>query len=331
MEKDYTFKTSGKHEFRCVVPYDHNYLTHCKERWRGQPLLSIFLSEFKAYNESYYTSAIQSGRIQINLKKVDLSYILKNGDSITHKAHRNEPPVLSTPIRVVFNSKNFLVVYKPASMPVHPSGAYHKNSMIYILEHEMNFPPLHLIHRLDRVTSGIILLAKNGKTAAEATKMFQSDSMQKFYVARVRGRLCEVEFEVDVGISCIDHKNGVYQADPKGKESKTKFKVLFYDARNDMSVVRCQPLTGRTHQIRVHLKFIGHPIANDVAYGGDFSDPVIPPEVNFRLHDGNEGIELDQTKQVEIWLCSFRYVLSQNLDFSIPLPDWALPSFSLTS
>lgn len=327
---DYTYKLSGGHEFRCVTPYEHNYITHCKERWRNRGILELFLSEFRAYNESYYTNAILSGRILVNLKKVSLDYILKNGDTITHKATRNEPPVLSTPIKIVFDSENFLVVHKPASMPVHPSGAYNKNSMIYILENEMNYKSLHLIHRLDRVTSGLILLAKNSVTAAEATKLFQSDDMQKYYVARVRGWVKEQEFEVDGAIVCVDHKNGVYKVQAGGKESKTRFKVLFYDRKSDMTVLRCQPLTGRTHQIRVHLTYIGHPIANDVGYGGSLIDPVIVPEVNFRIHDGTDGIELDSTKQVEIWLCSYRYILTPNLNFSIPLPAWAHPDFSIT-
>lgn len=327
--KDFIFKLHDNHLFRCVIPYEHQYTTHCKERWRDQNILSTFLKEFKAYSEDYYRSSILNGQIQVNLKAVPLTYTLKNGDTIYHKALRNEPPVLAHRIKVLFDSPNLIVVYKPASMPVHPSGAYYKNSMLYILQHEMHLWPLHLIHRLDRVTSGIILLAKNSKSASEATKLFQTDTMQKYYVARVKGNFPHLHYELAAGISCVDHKNGIYTVDQAGKPSTTSFKKLFYDPESDQSVLECQPLTGRTHQIRVHLTYLSHPIANDIAYGGELINPVSVPEVNYKLQSGEHKIELDNTKQVEIWLCSYRYVLTPNLDFSIPLPDWAQPGYKV--
>jgi len=327
--KDFIYKLHEGHLFRCVVPYEHQYITHCKERWREQNILSMFIKEFKAYSEDYYRESILTGKIQVNLKKVGLDYTLKNGDTINHKASRNEPPILAEHIKIVFESENLLVVKKPASMPVHPSGAYYKNSMIYILQHEMKLWPAYLVHRLDRVTSGIILLAKNSKSAAEATKLFQTDTMQKYYVARVKGNFPHLHYQLNAGITCLDHKNGVYAVDPLGKPSSTIFKKFFYDSESDQTVLECQPLTGRTHQIRVHLSHLNHPIANDIAYGGTLLNPVSVPEVNYKLQCGAHQIELENTKQVEIWLCSYRYVLTQNLDFSIPMPEWAQPGYKL--
>ena len=243
----------------------------------------MFLTEFKAYDEAYYKEAISLGLIQVNSQRVDLSYILRNGDTITHSALRNEPPVLNTRIIIACDLPNILVVNKPSSIPVHPSGAYYKNSMIYILEHEMGFKNLHLVHRLDRVTSGLIILAKNPQTANVLTSMFQSHTTQKYYVARVKGNFPYIDKVINEKIMCISHKEGIYKVNDSGKESITRVKKLFYDSIHNESVVECKPLTGRTHQIRVHLSYIGYPIANDTCYGGEMLNPIQSPESLFRL------------------------------------------------
>lgn len=327
LAEEYVTKELNGVMFRCVKPYDHTYLTYCKERWRNRNIFTMFLTEFKAYDEGYYKEAIQSGLIQVNSQVVDLDYTLRNGDKITHSALRNEPPVLNTAIQIISDLPNILVVHKPSSMPVHPSGAYYKNSMLYILEHEMGFSQLHLIHRLDRLTSGIIILAKNPKMASTLTSFFQSHSTKKYYVARVKGNFPYLYKEINEKIACLSHKDGVYKVDPMGKHSITLVKKMFYDAEADESVLECQLLTGRTHQIRVHLSHLGYPIANDVCYGGQLLNPIEAPESLFRLEHGNKKISLDSTKQMEIWLHSFRYVLTQNLDFSTLLPNWALHKY----
>ena len=325
--QEYEIKELHNVFFRCVKPYDHSYVTHCKERWRDKNIFKMFLSEFKAYDEAYYSEAISTGSIQVNSHRVGLDYTLRNGDKLTHTALRNEPPVLHHQIAIAYSLPNILVVSKPSSMPVHPSGAYYKNSMIYILEHEMGYKNLHPIHRLDRVTSGLIILAKNPQTASTLTSLFQSHTTKKYYVARVKGNFPFLETEINQKIMCVSHKDGVYRVDERGKESVTRVRKMFYDEESKQSVLECQPLTGRTHQIRVHLSYLGYPIANDVCYGGDMLNPIEAPEALFRLEHGNKKVSLDSTKQMEIWLHSFRYVVTQNLDFSIPLPQWALHKY----
>jgi RluA family pseudouridine synthase len=326
-KQDYEKKEFEGVEFRYVRPYDYNYITHCKERWRNRTIISVFLNEFKAYSEEYYREAITSGNIQVNNLQVTSDYILRNGDTITHSALRNEPPVLSTPIKILYDLPNLLIVNKPSSLPVHPSGAYYKNSLIHILEFEMGYKSLHLIHRLDRVTSGILILAKNPQIAAKVTKLFQSHSTQKYYIARVKGNFPYKEKEVNEKILCISHKEGIYIVDDKGKDSTTFIRKIFYDPISHQSVVECQPITGRTHQIRVHLKFLGYPIANDVCYGGENISPIESPDNLYKLQFGNKKIHLEATKQMQIWLHSFRYVLTQNLNFCTELPDWALNKY----
>jgi 23S rRNA-/tRNA-specific pseudouridylate synthase len=129
--------------------------------------------------------------------------------------------------------------------------------------------------------------------------------------------------EIKEKILCVDHKNGVYKVDPAGKDSYTIVKHMFYDEETDESVVECRLITGRTHQIRVHLSYIGHPIANDICYGGQCSSPPTVPDAYYKLRFGDQVVKLEKTAQLEIYLCSYRYILTQNLDFSAPQPPWA--------
>ena len=158
----YRFETSTDGtSLRCVTPYSFSFKTFCKQRWRNRSILDIFSTEFKAYTEEYYREAIETGAITVDGRKVGCEYVVRNGDSLEHQTMRHEPPVLNVNIEVAFDLPNIVVVCKPPSIPTHESGAYYHNSMIKILEHERGYHDLRAIHRLDRVTSGLVVLAKN--------------------------------------------------------------------------------------------------------------------------------------------------------------------------
>src|SRR5215469_10283517 len=141
-------------------------------------------------------------------------------------------------------------------------------------------------HRLDFETSGIILLAKTKPVLVQLADLFGSEKPVKKYVALVQGTPVENEFEVDAKLSAHPVKVGLMRVDPKhGKKSKTKFRVLEKFASH--TLVQCQPLTGRTHQIRIHLRHAGVPIVGDQLYGGKplWLSRLKP---NYRLKPGKE-------------------------------------------
>ena len=153
----------GKGHVRSVVPYIQEFITFAKGRWIGRELLEIFTREFGGHPRNYWINAIEGGRVKVNSKVVNKSYRLKNGDAILHRTHRHEPPVFGR-ITFVGESEYCLAVSKPPSMPMHPSGAYRFNSLENILKAEPlvpSQPPLYLVHRLDRVTSGLVIFAKS--------------------------------------------------------------------------------------------------------------------------------------------------------------------------
>ena len=223
---------------------------------------------------------------------------IKNGDIISHTLHRHEPPVTAQPIGIVHEDDDMIVINKPAGVPVHPAGRYNYNSIVEIMRAERShaWNPLPC-NRLDRLTSGVMFIGKNARAAEKLSMQIQGRSVKKEYVARVIGEFAEGDVVCEQPVMQISPKLGLNRARASGKEARTVFKRLAYyppsrkanseegkqeDNRTEQerlrdskmewkskeghSIVRCRPVTGRTHQLRVHLQFLGHPISNDPIY-----------------------------------------------------------------
>ena len=223
---------------------------------------------------------------------------IKNGDIISHTLHRHEPPVTAQPIGIIHEDNEMIVINKPAGVPVHPAGRYNFNSVTEIMRAERShtWNPLPC-NRLDRLTSGVMFIGKDARAAEKLSLQIRGRSVKKEYVARVIGEFPEGEVVCEQPVMQISPKLGLNRARASGKQAKTVFKRLAYysparksrdeegyteDTRSQKeklrdskmewkgkkgySIVRCRPVTGRTHQLRVHLQFLGHPIANDPIY-----------------------------------------------------------------
>ncbi|XP_056151360.1 RNA pseudouridylate synthase domain-containing protein 2 [Lampris incognitus] len=251
---------------RKVRPYFFDFKGYCKGRWIGKTLLEVFKSEFRAESIDYYQSAVKEGRIRLNEAPVEdlTSVTLRNNDLMRNTVHRHEPPVVGTPIEVLVDDGEVLVVDKPASIPVHPCGRFRHNTVIFILGKERGISGLHTIHRLDRLTSGVLLFARTLEMSKKLDQLVRDRKLEKEYVCRVDGEFPEGELVCEEPILVVSFKVGLCRVDPKGKECRTVFQRLSYNGST--SVVRCLPLTGRTHQIRVHLQYLGFPILNDPIY-----------------------------------------------------------------
>ncbi|XP_057200592.1 RNA pseudouridylate synthase domain-containing protein 2 isoform X2 [Triplophysa rosa] len=220
----------------------------------------------------YYHKAVKAGRIRLNQTPVDdLNITLKNNDFMRNTVHRHEPPVSGKPLEVLVDDGEVVVVDKPASLPVHPCGRYRHNTVIFILGKEKGLSGLHTVHRLDRLTSGVLLFARTLEVSKKLDAMVRERQLEKEYVCRVEGEFPEGEVVCEEPILVVSFKVGLCRVDPKGKECRTVFQRLNYNGHS--SVVRCLPLTGRTHQIRVHLQYLGFPILNDPIYGSSAWGP----------------------------------------------------------
>ncbi|KAI0472847.1 RluA family pseudouridine synthase [Xylariaceae sp. FL0804] len=297
---------------RRLAPYDFTYKTWCKERWRGRALIDIFESEFRDRPIDYYRNAMETGKICVDGKPTSPDHILKNGQLVSHTIHRHEPPVSAAPIGVLFEDEDMIVINKPCGIPVHPAGRYNYNSVVEIMKAERHPEWIaYPCNRLDRLTSGIMFVAKHPKSAASLTDQIKARSVRKEYIARVIGDFPDGEVVCDEPVLQISPKLGLNRVRANGRTARTVFKKLAYyppreprhqpaaedqprtaqstadeEARpwvrkEGYSVVRCLPVTGRTHQIRVHLQHLGHPIQNDPIYANQkvwgaklgFNDP----------------------------------------------------------
>ena len=233
----------------------------------------------------------------INGKAVgSVKAIVKNGDVISHTLHRHEPPVTAQSIGIVHEDNDMIVINKPAGVPVHPAGRYNYNCVVEIMRADRGYGwnPLPC-NRLDRLTSGIMFIGKHARAAEDLSIQIRGRTVKKEYIARVIGEFPEGDILCEQPIMQISPKLGLNRARASGKDARTVFKRLaFYPpkakkddlpaedtrterekvrdskmawkAKEGHSIVRCLPLTGRTHQLRVHLQYLGHPIANDPIY-----------------------------------------------------------------
>lgn len=257
---------------RKVYPYYFTFTTYAKGRWVGRTLLDVFEHEFRAHTVDEYRRHIENGSLTVNDGPVPVDYELRHNDRLANTVHRHEVPVTAEPIGIVHVDSDVLVVNKPASVPVHPCGRYRHNTVVFLLAKERGFRDLKTVHRLDRLTSGVLMFARTRDAARRLEAQIRDRLVHKRYVCRVRGRFPDgggegQPVECNEPIRVVSHKIGVCKVcTVSGKPCRTTFRSAGYDERTDVSVVLCEPLSGRMHQIRVHLQYLGHPIVNDPLY-----------------------------------------------------------------
>ncbi|GLV42476.1 RluA pseudouridine synthase 1 [Carabus blaptoides fortunei] len=249
---------------RKVYPYYFTFTTFTKGRWVGERILDVFAREFRAHPAEEYERCIRAGTLTVNYEKVPTDYKLKHNDLLANVVHRHEVPVTCHPITIVHMDEDVVVVNKPASIPVHPCGRYRHNTVVFILAKEYNLKNLRTIHRLDRLTSGLLLFGRSPKKARQMEHQIRNRLVQKEYVCRVEGEFPSEIVECREPIEVVSYKIGVCKVSPKGKDCVTTFQKLGYNGKT--SIVLCKPRTGRMHQIRVHLQYLGYPVVNDPLY-----------------------------------------------------------------
>jgi 23S rRNA pseudouridine1911/1915/1917 synthase len=227
---------------------------------------------------------IEAGFLTVNGKPVKSNYKIKPGDEIIlmslinpeHTVLKEEP----IPLNIVYEDAALMVINKPPNMVVHPgvgnfSGTL-LNGVAYYLKQqnpnlsEESLPRFGLVHRIDKNTTGLIVLAKTGEAAAHLAKQFFHHTVQRRYTALVWGNVTEDEGTINAHIARHKQHRKMFDAYPEGDTGKhaiTHYKVL--ERFNYVTLVECKLETGRTHQIRVHMKYLGHTLFNDVEYGGD--------------------------------------------------------------
>ncbi len=229
-------------------------------------------------------NAIANELVLVNDAVVKNNYKVKPGDKVM--VYQTNTPVSSEvvpqdiPLNIVYEDDDILVINKPAGMVVHPGSGnpdgtlinavayYLKNKGVEIDESEM--PRYGLVHRIDKNTSGLLVLAKKQKVMSHLAKQFYDHTVHRRYTALVWGNFEETEGTIHVNVGRHQRFRKLFTTYPDadhGKDAITHYSVL--ENYNYVTLIECRLETGRTHQIRVHMQSIGHPLFNDDTYGGD--------------------------------------------------------------
>ncbi|WP_419180005.1 RluA family pseudouridine synthase [Aequorivita todarodis] len=226
--------------------------------------------------------AATAGNIHVNGVPVKSNYKVKGNDVVTvlfeHPPYEFLLVPENIPIDIVYEDDAVLVVNKPAGMVVHPGHGNYSGTLINALTYHFDNLPNNssnrpgLVHRIDKDTSGLLVIAKTEEAMTHLAKQFFDKSTEREYVALVWGNVEEDEGTVEGNIGRHPKnrlQNTVYENDEeeKGKPAVTHYKVL--ERLGYVTLVSCRLETGRTHQIRVHMKHIGHTLFNDERYGGE--------------------------------------------------------------
>ena len=238
--------------------------------------IDTYLADYmQDFSRSKIQSEIKKGSVLVNSKTVKPSYSIKEGDEIVFEIPETtikiEPE--NIPLDIVWEDENMLVVNKPSGMLTHPTTIETTGTLVNALLYKYgeNLSDVNgefrrgILHRLDRNTSGMLMIAKNNKTHEYLVEKMKQGEMTKKYLAVVKGVIEEDEFTINKPIGRNPnqpHKMAIVEG---GKESISKVKVL--ERFKDATLIEVHLITGRTHQIRVHLSSIGHPVYNDTLYG----------------------------------------------------------------
>jgi len=227
-------------------------------------------------------SAIKSGYVFVNEKLAKANLVVRPGDVIKfmmpYERHGFEILPEDIPLNIVYEDDDLLIVNKPAGMVVHPGHGHFTGTLINALAHHLGLkqgPDAAddrmgvLVHRIDMDTSGLLVVAKNDEAQLDLAGQFFVHSIERRYQAVVWGNVKEDEgtIEGNIGRDPNDRlRFKVYPEGDKGKTAITHYRVL--ERFGFVTLVECRLETGRTHQIRVHMNYIGHPLFNDARYGG---------------------------------------------------------------
>jgi 23S rRNA pseudouridine1911/1915/1917 synthase len=240
--------------------------------------LDQFLASHTDFSRARLVRWLKAGQILVNDRSRSASYRVRSGDRVSLTVPPPEPSGLTPealPLDILFEDGDLILVNKPPGLVVHPAPGHRRGTLLNALVYhcpnlaevgDLNRPGL--VHRLDKDTSGVLVAAKTAQAHANLVRQFQDREVEKTYVALVWGRFTREQGEINQEVGRHPSARQKMSVHPRrGKPAVTYWKVLA-EYPGPMTLLELVPKTGRTHQLRVHLAALGHPIVGDATYGG---------------------------------------------------------------
>jgi 23S rRNA pseudouridine1911/1915/1917 synthase len=300
----------------------------------GWTIVDFLAHRFPYHTAEGWTKRVEDEWVRVNGAVVGTAHAVRKDDAVQYTILHSEPPVDDC-YQVLFEDEHYLAVAKSGNIPVHACGIYIVNTLIARLRNDYG-ARVNLAHRLDRETSGVVMVAKHRDANRRLAGMFERGDVEKRYLAVVYNRVERGDFVIDAPIGKVDarhqypveyeygkaHNRATYLpkrvVDPGGKPARTRVEVAGYSG--DFTSLRVTPEQGRTNQIRVHLAHAGHPIVGDKIYAltGDLRDEVLRDGLTARVR---EALVIDR-HALHCESLSFTHPLTaQPLTISAPVPD----------
>ena len=244
---------------------------------KGQRLDRVLALALPAFSRARLQTLIRDGFVTVNGKPARPRDVVRTGDGIEVREpeiEKSEAQPEAMPLDVLFEDDDLLVLNKPAGLVMHPGAGHQHHTLVNaLLAHCKNLSGIGgkerpgIVHRLDKETSGALVVAKNDATHRDLSKQFAARTMGKIYLALVAGMPRKTAGVIDKAIERHPvHRQRMSIARRQGRSAKTEYRVI--RSSGDVSLVECTLHSGRTHQIRVHLHDLGHPVLGDKLYGG---------------------------------------------------------------
>ena len=283
--------------------------------------LAVLLPHF---SRATLQKAIKSGQLTVNgeawtdpAKKISAACVAE----LTYSEEPTDIVGEDIPIDVVFEDEHIVVIDKPAGLVCHPAPGHRTGTLVHALVNRFRLSDVDaarpgIIHRLDKDTSGLMLVAKTNQAHFAFAKLFaehKGNLIRRRYICFVFGNPKSGRLETQIRRHPTNRQQFI-AAENGGKKAVTLYKTLatrYFSATKCISEVECELLTGRTHQIRVHMRHLGYPIIGDPVYGRKKIEPVFPDEIRFFPRQALHSSNLD-----------FRHpITNANLSFTSPLPE----------